>query len=194
MDSSKEQKPKQKGKGRLALWIVGGFVLLIVVIGIIGANSDSSNTNTSSANKNTNQVYVADQDVRVGDIRWKLLLARDHGHSLKGSESKYPTFQDDKTSSGRIIEINMEVENLGSDQDLTTSVELTDSKGRDFSSGSFYEWIPEDQSLTLVTLNPNVTKKFRDYYEVPTDATDLKVKVGDLNPFTNKEALIDLGI
>lgn len=194
MDQPKEQKPKKKGKGKLILWIVGGFVLLIIVIGAIGGNGDSSNTNTSSANKNTNQVYTTNQDVRVGDIRWKLLSARDHGNVLKGSESKYPTFQDDKTSSGRIIEINMEVENLGSDQDLTTSVELTDSKGRDFSSGPFSEWIPEDQSMTFVTLNPNVTKQFKDFYEVPADATDLKVKVGDLNLFTSKEALIDLGI
>lgn len=175
------------------IWI-GGILVLLIVIGIIGGKDKSSNTNTTSANNSNQQVYAINQDVRVGDIRWKLLSARDHGSILKGSESKYPTYQEDKTSSGRFIEINIEVENVGTDQETTIGVELTDSKGRDYSSGPFVEWIPDDKSILLTTLNPNVTKQFKDIYEVPADAADLKVKVGDLNPFTSKEALINLGI
>jgi len=196
MDEAKESsQPKKKMKWwqKTLIWIGGVFVLLIV-IGIIGSRDKSTNTNTASGKNTNQQVYAVNQDVRVGDIRWKLLSARDHGSVLKGSESKYPTYESDKTTTGRFIEINMEVENLGTDQTSGTTMELVDSKGRTFSSGPFTSWITDEQSLIITTLNPNITKQYKDIYEVPTDATGLKVKVSDLNIFGNKEAFISLGI
>ena len=90
----------------------------------------------------------------------------------------------------------MEVENLGSDMKTVTDVKLADDKGREFTSSSdTSEWVPDGKDLFILSnLNPNVPQQFMAIYEVPTDASGLKVKVGDLNLFTNKEATINLGI
>lgn len=195
MDQPQETKPKKK-RGKLVLLIIGGVLLLIIVIAAVGGNSESSNTNTASENKNTNQVYVVNQDVRVGDVRWKVISATDRGATLRGSESKYASYASDKTTTGKFIELNMEVENLGKEMKSATGVKLLDSQNREFSySTDVSEWIPDDkQMLVLENLNPNVPFQFMGIYEVPADASDLKVKVGDLNLFGNKEAIISLGI
>ena len=77
-----------------------------------------------------------------------------------------------------------------------SNLELVDNKGRAFIRATdVMEWIPEDQELFLISnLNPNMPQQFTDIYEVPADATGLKLKVGDLSLWDSEEALINLGI
>ena len=199
-ESSQPTKKKMKGWQKTLIW-VGGIFVLLVVIGIIGSKGKSTNTNSSTTssgnNKNTTaQVYTVNQDVRVGDVRWKLLSARDRGSVLKASESRYATIASDKTTPGHYVEIAMEVENLGTDMKTVTDVKLVDSKSREFTSSSdTSEWVPEGKDLFILSnLNPNVPQQFMAIYEVPADASGLKVEVGDLGLFSNKKAMINLGI
>ncbi len=200
MNETKE--PSQPTKKKMKWWQktligVGGAIVLLIVIAIVGGKGKPTDTNGSDENNNVNQqAYAVNQDVRVGDVRWKVISAVDRGTTLKGTDSKYPTLSSDKTTSGKFVELNMEVENLGKDMKSATDVKLLDNQNREYTaSHDVTEWIPEDkQMLVLENLNPNVPFQFIGIYELPADATSLKVKVGDLNLFGNKEATINLGI
>jgi hypothetical protein len=195
-----EEQPKKK-KSRKGLWItlaVVGFA----IIGMASMNSADKNTNsstpsnTASQNTNAKKDYAVGEDARVGDVRWKLISARDRGTVLKASESRYAVIAKNKTTTGKFIEITMEVENLGTDMKTVTNLKLVDAKNREYTNSSdTSEWAPEGKDLFLLSnLNPNVPQQFVGIYEVPADATGLKVKVGDLNLFGNKEATISLGV
>ncbi len=202
-DKIEKKKKNQKTLGCL------GIILIIVVLSIIGlvsigknrkstsdVTNSSSQSSTTTQNTNTQKVYAVGEDVRVADVRWKLLNAKVRGNTLKASESRYAGIAKDKTTPGKFVEITMEVENLGSDLKSVTNLTLVDSKNREYTSSSdTSEWVPEGKDLFLLSnLNPNVPEQFIAIYEVPNDASSLKVKVGDLDLFGNKEATISLGI
>lgn len=118
--------------------------------------------------------------------------AKDLGNILKGSNSKYPSFQDNKTTSGKFIQLQVGVINSGKDLASITSPKLIDSQGREYTDASteLSAWIPEGFEFFLLTnLQPALPKVFVFLYEVPADATGLRLKVGVFNP-----KLIDLGL
>lgn len=186
------QKHQKKGFKKLLL-ILGGVLVFLVIIGALAGSPDETPTEESPA------IYSVNQDVTVGDVQWKLLSAKNRGSVLKASESRYysPSFNiaEAKKTTGKFIQIKMEVENLGKDLKSVTSLTLVDDQGREFTSASdVSEWIPEDKELFLFdNLNPNIPTQFVDIYEVPSDAKGFKVKVGDLDVFGSGEALIELG-
>lgn len=166
------------------------FILLgIAIIVIVGAGC-------GEGDKKDISIYDINQDVRVGDIKWKLVDVKDRGNILKASESRYSFIAENKTTSGRFIEITIEVENLSKELKSVSNLTLIDSKGREFTSASdVSEWISEEKELFLLdNLNPNMPIQFSDIYEVPIDAKSLKVIVGDLEFWGGEEALINLGL
>lgn len=76
-----------------------------------------------------------------------------------------------------------------------TSLKSIDNQNREFIPASdVSEWIPEEKEMFLLSnLNPNIPQQFSDIYEIPADATGLKVKVGNLSLWSKDEALINLG-
>lgn len=177
------------------LYILGGIIVLIIIIVIVSGGGGEKEEIAPSTEKSP-AVYSINQDVRVGDVRWKLVSVKDRGNILKASESKYPTFAEEKTTTGKFIEITMEVENLSTEMKSVSNLKLVDDKNREFIHASdVSEWIPEEKELFLLSnLNPNMPQQFTDIYEVPADATSLKIKVGDLSFLGTEEASIDLGI
>jgi len=197
---ARQKYDKPKKKSRKGLWIFLVIVVLAIIgLASMGGNDDSSNSSSESnatQNTNTQKLYAVGDDVRVGDVNWKLISARERGNTLKASESRYATIATDKTTTGKFIEITMEVENVGTDMKSVTSLTLIDDKNREYTSSSdTSEWIPEEKGLYILSnLNPNVPQQFMDIYEVPADASSLRVKVGDLELFDDNEASISLGI
>lgn len=176
------------------LYILGGIIVLVIIIAIIGGGGGEKKETTPSPEK-TPTIYSINQDMRVGDVRWKLVDAKDRGNILRASKSRYPTFAKDKTTTGKFIEITMEVENLSTKMKSVTSLKSIDNQNREFIPASdVSEWIPEEKEMFLLSnLNPNIPQQFSDIYEIPADATGLKVKVGNLSLWSKDEALINLG-
>ena len=186
----------QKGFSILKLigLIAVGFVAIIILLAIIGGNGQQQEKITETEKITTG--YSISQDVRVGDVRWKLIDVKDRGNILKASESRFSIIANDKTTTGKFIEITMEVENLSKEMKSFSDLRLVDNKNREFIPASgVSEWIPEDKELFLLSnLNPNMPQQFSSIYEIPIDATDLKVKVGDLSFWGEYEASISLGL
>lgn len=132
------------------------------------------------------------QDVRVGDVRWKVLSAENLGNVLK-SDNK---FTKDLKTSGAFVKVRFEIENLSNDMLSYSGADLADDKERKFKhSAEAFSFIPdEEQSLIVTNLNPNISKTITEIYEVPANATGLRFYVGDLKFLGGEEAMIDLGL
>lgn len=130
------------------------------------------------------------QDVNVGEIRWKFLEATDIGQELKSDNQ----FVESKTTGGKFVKIRFEIENLGTEAVSFTGIEILDSKGRTFKPYQDRLFFIEDsEQCILLQLNPNLTKTCAEIFELPADATGLKISVGDLRLFGD-DAVIDLGL
>ena len=177
------------------LYILGGIIVLIIIIAIVGGGGGEKKETTPSTEK-VPTVYSINQNVKVGNAMWTLLAAEDKGSILKGSESKYPDWYEDKITTGKFIRITLEVENTGTiTESWWTEPTLIDEKNREFKPASeVYAWIPEEKQPTLKELHPGITQQFIWIYEVPTDAAGLKVKVKDIATPSKGEALINLSL
>jgi hypothetical protein len=192
------------GKGCLVL-IGLGIVLgvIIVVLGGGGSSSESAAQPTAATLNAAAQPagaaataaaptsYRVGEDVRVDEVRWKILEATDLGNTLKSQDQ----FTKDKTTTGRFVRVRFEVENLSKDMLTFAGLDLVDGQGRTFKpSSEVLGFIPNEEWCTLENLNPNVTKICTAIYEVPANATGLQALVGDLKLLGNKTARIDLGL
>lgn len=191
------------------LTVVGFLFVVGIVLAASGSNDsgskETSDTSTEASEKVVNteeqktipsKTYKIGDDAVVGDVRWKVLVAKDRGKTLKASESRYSSIAKPKNTEGRFVQVTVEVENLGKEMKSASNLNLIDGSGREFiHSTDTSEWIPEGQEMYILSnLNPNVKAKFTDIYEVPADANSLKLKVGDLEFLGAEEALIDLGM
>ena len=135
--------------------------------------------------------YGVNQDVRVGDVRWKILEANDLGSELVSDNQ----FIDSVPTTGKFVGVRFEIENLSNDQLNFTDVGLIDSAGREFTpKDDVYHWIEDNEKCIYEQLNVNVPKICTVIFEIPADATDLQLQVGDLELFGSDEALIALGL
>lgn len=135
-------------------------------------------------------VPAVGQDVKVDQVRWKILSAKDLGNRLKSDNQ----FIEDKTTTGRFVSLRFEVENLSKDMLTFAGFDLVDDQGRTYTrSSDVFMLLPTDEVCMLENLNPNVAKICTAVYEVPANAENLRAKVGDLK-FGGKETLIDLGL
>lgn len=134
------------------------------------------------------------QDVMVGQVRWKFLEAVDRGNTLTDDNQ----FTNDVTTSGRFIQVRLEIENRSASTLNFTAINLIDNQGRTFQNSAtadvFLATANQAEYCILQQLNPNITKTCTQFFEVPTDAHGLKAQVGDLEFLGDSEALIDLGL
>ena len=192
MTNENEIKPKKPIWKKWWFWLI--IIIFVIIIIASAGGGEKKETTPSQTEKLT--TYSINQDVRVEDVRWKLIGVKNRGSILKASESRYPTIAESKTTTGKFVEITMEVENLDTEMKSVSNLKIIDDKNREFiASSDVSEWIPEGKEMFLLSnLNPNMSQQFTDIYELPADATGLKVKVSDLSLWGNKEALINLGI
>jgi hypothetical protein len=139
----------------------------------------------------TGQAGVND-DVIVGEVRWRVLAVEDVGDTLTSDNM----FTEDMTTPGRFIRLQFEIENLSSAAKTFSSINLVDSQGRSFNTLPDGFWfVPQaEQCIGFDQLNPSVPKRCTVIFEVPTDADGLQAQVGDLELLGGDEALISLGL
>jgi hypothetical protein len=188
-----------------------GLLGIIVLIGVVAALGGRGGTTTSNpnekptsapaaqANASASEPTVAStpmpavgQDMRVGDVRWKVLSAENMGDTLKSDDQ----FTKDLKTKGFFVKVQFEIENLSKDMLSYGGADLIDDKDRTFkNSPDAIVFIPEEErSLVLSNLNPNLAKTITEIYEVPAGATGLRFIAGDLDMLGSEEMMIDLGL
>lgn len=86
-------------------------------------------------------------------------------------------------------------ENLSKEMKSVSSLKLIDSQGREFSPTSkSVDGLGAKKFFVIENINPNVPLAFADAWDVPKDATGLKLVVNDLSLFGSNASQIDLGI
>lgn len=135
--------------------------------------------------------YGIGEDVIVGDVRWKILSAINEGQTIKSNNQ----FIDDLTTTGSLIRLDFEIENLSKDMLTYSGIDLTDDQGRTFiEAANAHMHIPNELScLFIVNLNPNVPKRCQIIYEVAANAQGLRLTLGDLRIFGGDEQVVYLG-
>lgn len=152
--------------------------------------SEAPTTSEAPAVSQAPAAYTVGQDVQVGEVRWKILEAKDEGQTLKSDNQ----FIQDKTTGGKFVRVKFEMENLSKDMLSFAGMDLVDSENRTFKPYTEgLQFVSQGQFCILENLNPNVPKPCEVIYEVPANATGVKAKVGDLKIFGADEALIELG-
>ena len=156
----------------------------------------TAKTATRAARAAATQTAVAPakmgEDVRVDEVRWRVLSAEDLGNTLSSSNM----FVDSKTTAGRFVRVRFEIENLSNDLLTYGGVDLVDNRGREYASYSeSFMFLPDGEECYFIeNLNPNIPKICTVIYEVAADAADLKIVVSDLRIFGSGEKEIDLGL
>jgi hypothetical protein len=128
--------------------------------------------------------------VTLGELRWHVVKAESLGSELTSDNQ----FIDSKTTAGKFVAVYFDVENLGKDPTSFFGVDLVDGVERQF--GAFDEgfmFVPNELQCTLAKMNPNLPLSCMVIFEIPADATELKLKVTSQVPFGD-EALIALGL
>jgi hypothetical protein len=191
--------------------VVIGVLFLLGVIGAMlgGRGSTGSTAGAPTAAAISGQAVAAEptaapavpteapaalkigEDVTVDEMRWKVLAAENLGTTLTSDNE----FIDDRTTTGRFVQVRFEMENLSKDLLSYAGLDLVDDQGRSFKQSSdVFQFIPNQESCVFENLNPNVAKSCTVIYEVPATATGLKVQVTDLKLLGGGKALVDLGL
>jgi hypothetical protein len=131
------------------------------------------------------------QDALAGNIRWKVLEAKDLGNKLQSDNE----FMEPLETSGRFVQVRVEVENRGTEAAIFTDVNLVDNQGRKFEDNSDASiwFVDNKEHCILEQLNPNLPKVCTMIFELPAGATGLKFQAGDFS-FTDNEVFVDLGL
>lgn len=134
---------------------------------------------------------VIGADVKLGNITWNVLSAKDMGNTLKSDNQ----FIKSLTTSGRFIAVRYKVTNGGTSELYYQSPDLVDTAKRKFgSSTDAYHWLPDEEECLLQKLNPGITKTCQAIYEIPSDATGLAAQITELGTLLGRPALVDLGL
>ena len=130
-------------------------------------------------------------EVTLGELRWRVAKAENLGSELTSDNQ----FIEPKTTAGKFVAVYFDVENLGKDPTSFLGVDLMDGVEREF--GAFDEgfmFVPNELQCVLAKMNPNLPISCMVIFEIPADATELKLKVTSQATFGGEEALISLGL
>jgi hypothetical protein len=170
---------KKSGEISSKILIGGGIVLFLIIIFLIVSNlTKKPPPPPKETEKKEELVY----EIVVGDVKFKLVEAKERGNTLKVSESVYPErVREDLVTTDRFIEVTISAENVGKDNIPPYSwdiEELVDKEERKFySPPETSPWIPKESKCGAL-LKPGFTPTLcTKIYEVANVAKDLKVKV-----------------
>lgn len=132
------------------------------------------------------------QEVKVGNVIWKVTKARAIGKLIKSGNQFIP----DLVTSGHFVDLRYEITNT-SDSALTIGrADLLDTRNRRFSPGLASQVFIDEPCNTEASLNPGLSTSCEAIYDVPNDATGLRFEAtgADGPLFGSEPVLIDLGL
>jgi hypothetical protein len=175
---------------------VGVIIFLIIIVFVISKLSKKPPP-PPPVEKKEEPVY----ETTVGNVKFKLIEAKDRGNKLLASESKNPEYiREDLITTDRFVEVTISVENIGKDNipsNIWDMNELVDKEGRKFySEPQFNQWVLKESKcgeMLKPAFTPTPCTKI---YEVANVATGLKVKVSARAFGDQKggESFIDIGL
>ncbi|MCA9379713.1 DUF4352 domain-containing protein [Candidatus Dojkabacteria bacterium] len=181
----------------------GGLLLLLVVCffvasmaGFAGLSKISEEvektTQESEEQKDTAFENPASMNeaVVIDDVEWTLLSGSDLGSTIP-SVSEYS--DDCVANSGKFIKLTLTVKNNSKKMVSVSNLDLFDSEQNQYITSSDVYNCSEDDIFILDNINPGIEKTFTGIYEVPSTASGFRVKVGDLDFFTDNYKYISLG-
>ncbi len=171
-------------------YIVPLIALLIIIfsISVIACKATSLEQKPFDRSKITS--LSKDEEVRVGDIVWKVDNVEYLGSQIPGE------FGDTlEATYGRFIGIEFGVENIGQEVRTIIDLKIIDSKGREFPiCAAAYGYLGTSEACLLVDVYPEAKQTFFASFDVPLDSVDLILEVSDLDSPSGEKAYIDLGI
>jgi len=209
-----EKKPILK---RWWFWVIIVIVVISIIRGVGSEGEDEVKVVKSEESKAEEEIVSVEKTEErkeeeaereapptIGDTiqfresHWTLISADDLGSELTSN-----TFmEDDKTTSGRYIQISFAVKNVGKENlEFNPFIErhhpyLIDSQERKYEYiDSMYAYIPENVPYTTgmeTSISPGMDKEFYAIYEVPNDAEDLYVVFSP--PGSSKKVKVSLGL
>ena len=103
-------------------------------------------------------------------------------------------FIEPKKTPGRFVSVRFEIENLSKDQLNFTTINVVDGQDRKFTPvDNVIGFVPNEEMCFFEQLNSNVPKVCQVIFEVPANAKQLKLVIGDLKLFGGESNKIDLG-
>ena len=205
-EAVQEQPPKKKLSTGAKIAIgCGGLVVLGIIVTIIitaitaaGVAKVVENVNDAQKAKDNaeaeafNNPSTIGEVVNVNNIQWTVMDAQSLGSTLK---SKYDGFGEDcVANSGTFVKVTVKVKNNTSEMVTVSDLNVYDSQKREFISSSDVYGCVEDELFILENVNPGIEKTFVAVYEIPTGATELRLKVGDLDLLSEGHKYISLGL
>jgi len=192
-----EEKPKKKNWFLLGC---GGLIGLFIIIGVISSCSkpstktseDKGKTTSSPTSSQSATTVKMNEDLQVGDVKWKVLEANKENSVGDNQYTK-------KQASGVFVVVKVSAELTGNKSGTVDSnqFEIIDSKNRTFkysSEGQTAIEMSGKEGLFLKQVNPNVPIEGYLVFDIAKDAENLKLKIKDLELFSNKEGVVELGI
>ena len=155
------------------------------------SDGDVSATKTVDLNLRPVPRFSVGEYVRVGDVRWQVLSAEDHGHVVEANGIKEKTRE-------RFIEVRFQITNKGStDLDFPGAV-LRDIQGREYER-KLLDVVSEDEKckgglFDGYVLKPNIITTCTSIYEVPNDSTGITLVANDLQGTEASTEIVSLGL
>ncbi|MCD4756076.1 DUF4352 domain-containing protein [bacterium] len=204
--AEQENTPKKKlGTGAKVAIGCGGItllgiiiILIITIAGVAGVAKVVEEVEIQQTEQEVAEQETFDEPSQIGevivvdDVQWIVTEAKDLGSTLKSS---YGAYGDDcVANSGTFIKVTIKIKNNSKEMVSVSDLYLYDSEEREFITSSDVYSCIEDELFIFDNINPGIEKTFVAVYEVPDDATDLKIKVGDLDFFSNEYKYVSLGL
>ena len=160
-----------------------------------------------TANPNT----TIGQEINVNGVQWKVIEAKDAGNTLTRDKNGVKNYANAKAQ-GKFIWVRYEVKMIQGGAQLTKNhIQVVDGndnvyKGHDSLEAiermQLIRWLPEEEwcprdqsgfSVMQIALKQGESLICQDVFDVPADATNVKVRVSDLAIIGKTYAFIDLG-
>jgi hypothetical protein len=192
------QPVKKDNKTLIIVAAVVGVLLFCCVVGtaafFITANKTVDTIEDDFGADVSTKKYSLNENVKVGDVTWRITSAVDEGDTLYGVDAEYD-YVDDEVTSGSWITIRGTVTNNGSETIYLSSPDLVDDQDRSFSSSSSaYSWIPDSEEVLYEEIQPGMSYTFTEIYEITSGASGLKLEVTNTDFFNEQKAYVNLGL